>query len=100
MSNIIITKEETGPREGRYVARIDGVEGEAELSFTHRSADKISADRTGAPDTMRGTGAAAALVTNMVEDARANNFTIIALCPYVVAQYKKHPEWSDVFVNA
>lgn len=99
MTDITITKEETDDRHGRYVARIDGIDAEAELTFTHRGPDKISADHTGAPDELRGTGAAAALVLYMVEDARAGGFTIIPLCPYVVAQYKKHPEWSDVFVE-
>ena len=36
-------------RTGRYVARIDGVEGEAELVFTVRSPTLISADHTEAP---------------------------------------------------
>lgn len=99
MTNIQITKEETGLRKGRYVARIDGIDAEAELTFTERGADKISADHTGAPDALRGTGAAAALVAYMVDDARANGFTIIPLCPYVAVQSDKHPEWSDVFVK-
>jgi uncharacterized protein len=46
---------------------------------------------------MRGTGAAAALVAQMVDDARHNGFRIIPLCPYVRAQYTKHPDWVDVF---
>lgn len=99
MNDIQITKEKTGAREGRYVARIDGIDAEAELTFTGRGPNKISADHTGAPDVLQGTGAAAALVAYMVDDARANGFTIIPLCPYVVAQAKKHPEWSDMFVN-
>ena len=59
----------------------------------------ISADHTGAPESMRGTGAAAALVSFMVEDARQNGFKVIPLCPYVRAQYAKHPEWADVFTT-
>lgn len=85
MAEIEIGKEESGRRRGRYVARIEGVEGEAEISFTRRGPDLISADHTGAPDTMRGTGAAAALVSFMVEDARRNGFRILPLCPYVRA---------------
>lgn len=70
MAEIEISKEHRGERHGRYVARIPGVEGEAEITFTVRGADLISADHTGAPESMRGTGAASALVEYMIEDAR------------------------------
>lgn len=85
--------EESG---GRYVARIDGIEGEAEITFTVRGPSLISADHTGAPESMRGTGAASALVKHMVADARSAGFKIIPTCPYVLAQFKRHPEWQDV----
>lgn len=100
MSLINVAKEETDARHGRYVVRVDGIDAEGELTFTWRAADRISADHTGAPDALRGTGAAAAMVAFMVEDARASGFTIIPLCPYVRAQYARHPEWSDVFTTA
>ncbi len=99
MSNINIHKEITDDRHGRYVAIIEGIEGEAEITFTQRAANKISADHTGAPESLRGTGAAFALVEFMIADARENDFKIIALCPYVLAQYAKHPEWQDVFTS-
>lgn len=95
MPDIKIEKEEADGK-GRYVARIAGIEGEAEITFTRRSPALISADHTGAPDSMKGTGAAMALVEFMIADARANGFKIIPICPYVKAQYRKHPEWADV----
>lgn len=95
MTEIAIDREEDG-RKGRYVARIAGIEGEAEITFTKRGPDLISADHTGAPDSMKGTGAAKALVEFMIADARRNAFRIIPICPYVRAQYEKHPEWADV----
>jgi predicted GNAT family acetyltransferase len=49
---------------------------------------------------MRGTGAASALVEYMIEDARRNGFRIMPICPYVRAQYRKHPEWADVMAVA
>jgi predicted GNAT family acetyltransferase len=98
MSEIVITKETgLGPRGGRYVAKVAGKADEAELVFTQRGPHLISADHTGAPESLRGTGAAKALVDYMVADARANGFKIIPICPYVQAQYKRNPEWSDVF---
>jgi predicted GNAT family acetyltransferase len=100
MAEIKIVKEDDAGRGGRYVARIAGIDGEAEITFTRRGADLISADHTGAPETLRGTGAAAALVSFMVEDARRNGFRILPLCPYVRAQYRKNPDWADVMTPA
>lgn len=99
MADIRIAIEDDG-RHGRYIAQIDGIASEAELTFTHRGPDLISADHTGAPDAMRGTGAARALVDYLIADARARGFRIIPLCPYVRAQYEKHPEWQDVMTVA
>lgn len=96
MVDISITIED-GVRHGRYVARVAGIDTEAELTFTHRGPALISADHTGAPEALRGTGAAAALVDHLVADARARGFRIIPICPYVRARYQKHPEWRDVF---
>jgi len=98
--DIEITKEQRDARHGRYVARIAGVEGEGEIIFTNRGPNLVSADHTGAPETLRGTGVAPALVTYMIEDARKNGFRIVPICPYVRAQYRKHPDWSDVMTVA
>ena len=97
MSEITITREMRNERRGRYVGRVAGIDAEAELTFTRRGPDKVSADHTGAPDELRGTGIAAALVDHMVAEARAEGFRIIPLCPYVQARYRKHPEWRDAF---
>lgn len=96
--DIRIAREEDAAG-GRYVARIAGIDGEGEITFTRRGERLISADHTGAPDTMKGTGVAMALVEFMIADARANGFKIIPICPYVKAQYRKHPEWADVFTT-
>lgn len=90
-----ITKE-TGPTKGRYVLRQNGAE--SELTFSVASPTKIIADHTGVPEAMRGTGLGKRLVEHLVADARANGFTVIALCPFVAAQARRHPEWADVFV--
>ena len=95
MTDIRIERELT-PTKGRYVGRMEGIEGEAELTFSRTSPTLIIADHTFAPDSMRGMGAARALVDRLIADARAEGFKIIPLCPYVQAQYKRHPEWADV----
>jgi uncharacterized protein len=89
---------ETAAHGGRYVGTVEGREGEAQLVFSNRGPNLISADHTEAPDSLRGTGAALKLVEFMVADARARGFHVQARCPYVVAQSLRHPEWSDVIV--
>lgn len=98
MSDVAITKED-GERRGRYVARIEGIEGEGEITFTHPHKGVISANHTGVPDSMGGRGIARALLDFMLEDARTSGFRIVPVCPYVRAQYAKHPEWSDLFTT-
>jgi predicted GNAT family acetyltransferase len=90
-----IAREVEGAK-GRYVLRRDGAE--AELTYSILSPEKIIADHTGVPDALRGTGAGAALVARLVADARAEGVRIMALCPFVRAQARKHPEWADAFV--
>ncbi len=97
---ITVTLENRDERHGRYVARVDGKEGEAELIFTWRGEHLVSADHTFAPENLRGTGAAMALVERLLADARAQGFKVIPLCPYVRAKYLEHPDWADVMTVA
>ena len=96
MSNAItITHNESGSK-GRYEARVTGHDGRGELTYSRISSSKIIADHTGVDDSLRGAGVAKALVERLVADARSEGFTIVPVCSYVVAQHKRHPEWSDV----
>jgi hypothetical protein len=90
----VIEREVTATR-GRYVIRKDGEE--AELTFSITTPKLVIADHTGVPDSFRGTGAGLALVTRLVQDARAMGFKVMPLCPFVNAQRKRHPEWADAF---
>ena len=77
MTAITVTRETQDERHGRYVARVAGIDAEAELTFTRRGPDLLSADHAGAPEELRGTGAAMALVERLLADARAEGFKII-----------------------
>ena len=47
-----------------------------------------------------GRGLAKKLLLAMVDYARKNGLKVIALCPYVFAQFKRHPEeYADVWKN-
>ncbi len=100
MTDVIITREDRDARHGRYVARIEGIDAEGEITYTRRREGVISADHTGVPDAMAGRGVAGRLLNFMIEDARTNGFRILPLCPYVQAQYARHPEWAPYFTTA
>ena len=68
MAEISITRTDDGKR-GRYAATIAGIAGEAELTYRHARPGVIDADHTFAPESMRGTGVAGALVDRLVADA-------------------------------
>jgi uncharacterized protein len=98
MTQPVVTRE-IDPTKGRYVARVEGIDAEAELTHS-RSGDKlIIADHTEVPDVFRGQGIGRLLATRMVEDARKEGVKIFVLCPFVNAERRKHPDWADVFQN-
>lgn len=97
MTDAITIELEQSGSKGRYVALVEGREGEAELTFSVASDTLVIADHTGVPETMRGTGIGLAMVERLVADAREKGFRIMPLCPFVNAQRKKHPEWADAF---
>ena len=86
--------EDNGAK-GRYV--ITGPDGaEAEMTFTKVGMHQIIIDHTEVPDVFRGQGVGLRLVSRAVEDARTAGKTIIPLCPFAAAQFRRHPEWADV----
>lgn len=91
-----ITREQ-GPTKGRYVMQRDGAE--AELTWSIASPVLIIADHTLVPDAFRGTGAGRALVERLIADARAEGVKIVPLCPFVKAQFARHPDWADVLAR-
>lgn len=89
-----IRHEENGSK-GRYV--LSGPDGaEAEMTYKRAGERLIVIDHTGVPDVFRGQGIGVRLVARAVEDARASGVRITPLCPFVAAQFKRHPEWEDV----
>lgn len=92
---ITITHSQSDSR-GRYEATVEDREGSGELTYSRVSPTKVIADHTGVDDSLRGTGVGLALVERLVDDARRDGFTIVPLCPFVAAQFRRHPEWSEL----
>ena len=90
----MIVQREDGATSGRYVIELaPGVE--AEMTFRKAANGTITVDHTGVPPEYEGRGIAAKLVNKAVADAREQGFKISPVCSYVVAQFKRHPEWAD-----
>ena len=94
MSADAIRREVEGSK-GRYVLVRNGHE--ADLTYSILSPTQIIADHTAVPDALRGTGAGAALVARLVEDALVEGVKIVPLCPFVNRQRRDHPEWAEAF---
>jgi uncharacterized protein len=87
-------KREDKPSGGRYLMRVAGAD--AEMTFSRVSPQLIIIDHTEVANGLRGTGAGQRLAANAVDDARANGWKIMPLCPFMSAQAQRHSEWSDV----
>jgi predicted GNAT family acetyltransferase len=96
--SITISRSEEGSK-GRYEARVEGREGSGELTYSRMSPTRIIADHTGVDDSLRGTGVGKALVERLIADARSEGFTVVPLCPFIRAQFERHPEWADLMAT-
>lgn len=93
-TELIVTRED-GPTRGRYLIRLaPGFE--AEMTFSRQPDGSIVIDHTGVPPEYEGRGIASKLVNQAIADARAQGFKITPVCSYVVAQFRRHPEWADL----
>ena len=71
---------------------------EAELDLKWSGDGQYSATHTGVPREMEGKGVGSKLFAAMVEDARAEGYKVIPVCPFIVAKYKRKPETRDTMV--
>lgn len=91
--DIKIEFEEDNTR-GRFFADL-GEGHVAEMTFV-RNHNQMIIDHTRVPKQFEGQGIAAKLVVEGVEFARKNKRKIVAVCSYVVVQFKRHKDWADV----
>lgn len=62
------------------------------------SGNNMTVFHTEVSDKLKGQGVASKLLEKMVDYARDHKLQVIALCPYVSAQFKRHPEqFADVW---
>lgn len=88
-------RHEAGEKSGRYL--IDLAPGiVAEMTYQRTGVNTILIDHTRVPAQYRGKNIAEKLMVHVIDDARKNDTKIIPVCSYVVAQFKRHPEWAEL----
>ena len=60
--------------------------------------NRYAIERVFVASTYRGTGVASDLVKTFVEHAKEEGWVLKLLCPYAVAQFKRHPEYQKVLL--
>ena len=96
MENIQLQIEDNG--HGYFVFK-EGAELLGEIVF-HIAGKNLTVIHTEVITEAQGKGIARKLLDQMVAYARENGLGVIALCPYVLAQFKRHPsQYSDIWQN-
>ena len=96
MTQLDITRED-GASRGRYVARLDGIDAEAELTYSRASPTLIIADHTGVPDAFRGKGVGPRAGDAHDRGCARRGVQDLRALPLREGGAAKHPEWADVF---
>ena len=64
------------------------------------SSNRLTVFHTEVSMKAEGTGLAKILLNAMVDYARKNSLKVIPLCPYVLVQFKRHPEeYADIWLK-
>lgn len=95
MTDELAIEREDSPGRGRYVIRLPGGL-EAEMTFRTLDGGAIAIDHTYVPPEFRGGALAIRLVERGIADARRDGIRIRPECSYVVAQFRRHPDWADL----
>jgi predicted GNAT family acetyltransferase len=94
MDDVTLKLNEKG-HGGFYV--LDGAEQLGEMAVSI-SGNNLTVYHTEVSTEAEGKGFAKKLLTAMVEYARGKGLKVIPLCPYVHAQFKRHPEeYNDIW---
>ena len=90
----VILKLNDNAQGGFFIVDGDEQLGEMEISI---NGSNLTVYHTEVSEKAEGKGFAKKLLNEMVEYARTNGLKVIALCPYVHAQFRRHPEeYADI----
>ena len=83
--------------ENKRFAAFDGNTEVGEVTYVETGKDILIIDHTFVEDDYGGKGIAFSLVKHVIDLAQEQNKKIIPLCPFVIATFKKTPEYADVW---
>src|SRR6267142_6256704 len=94
MEEIQLKLDDSG--KGAFVIEQDG-ERLAEMAIAVDQ-QNLTVYHTEVSEKLKGQGIASKLLSTMVDYAREHQLKVIPLCPYVSAQFKRHPEqYNDIW---
>ena len=88
-------KQSETESKGSYYIESDS-EKIAEMTYSKAGTDRIIIDHTEVDESYKGKGLGEMMVRKAVEDARANNISIVPLCPFARSVFNKNEELKDV----
>ncbi|GAA2677317.1 GNAT family N-acetyltransferase [Streptomyces aculeolatus] len=88
------------PEAKRYEARIEGESEVAGVADYIRTAELVAFVHTEVPPEYEGRGVGAALVRTALDEARAANLRVLAICPFFAGWIARHPEYKDLLYQS
>jgi uncharacterized protein len=77
----------------RYEAR---VQDELAVLEYHSSANVIILNHTEVPQQLEGKGVGSFLIKHVLDEARANQYSVVPMCPFVAVYIRRHQEYRDL----
>jgi len=84
------------PALGRFELEVNG---RTAFAAYRRSPGRITFTHTEVPEELEGQGVGAELVRGALDAVRATDEKVVALCPFVAAFIKRHPDYQDLLAR-
>lgn len=89
-------QHESDGQKGHFIIKEKDGSLSAEMTYVHAGPGLIIIDHTEVDEIHKGKSVGAQLVYHAVEFARANQLSILPLCPFAKSVFDKTPEYNDV----
>jgi predicted GNAT family acetyltransferase len=88
------------PEAKRYEARQEGESEVVGIAEYIRTAELVAFVHTEVPQKFEGKGVGAALARASLDEARAANLRVLAICPFFAGWIARHPEYQDLLYQS
>lgn len=88
------------PEAKRYEARQEAESEVAGIAEYIRTAELIAFVHTEVPPKYEGKGVGAALARASLDEARAANLRVLAICPFFAGWIARHPDYQDLLYQS